>query len=399
MTVAAPAREPMTGSQRAALMVATLALGTDMLVYGLAIPVLPRLASQYGTSTGALGVMFASYALTMLLVSPLVGRWLDRRGPRMPMLLGLAGLAGSCILFALASDALTLVLARVLQGASAAVSWTAAFALIASRFAPGPRGAALGIAFAGVGAGTLLGPPLGGLLFQHVGERAPFIAAGILCLVDGVVRYRLVEDPPTQSHEAVSLASFMASRGAWRLIALTAVGAAALSFFEPVLPGRIAAITRADATTVGVLFAVAVLISTALTPAIGAASYRLPSAALPITGAGLLIAGGLALAQATGTIVFGIGLAFIAVAAACILTPTLSLMSHLAERRRPPAYGSAYALYTIAYVAGLAVGPLAAGWLTMAGGFGTAATAAAIALALLAIALATTPTAKSPVRE
>lgn len=54
-----------TGGQhgpRAALTVASLALFTDALLYGLAVPVLPLLAGDQGASTVGVGLLFAAYA-------------------------------------------------------------------------------------------------------------------------------------------------------------------------------------------------------------------------------------------------------------------------------------------------------------------------------------------------
>jgi DHA1 family solute carrier family 18 vesicular amine transporter 1/2 len=69
---------PPSTSPRAALVVACLALFTDMFVYGLAIPVLPLLPPVVAAGPAATGVLFGSYAVAMIVATPPAGRLVDR---------------------------------------------------------------------------------------------------------------------------------------------------------------------------------------------------------------------------------------------------------------------------------------------------------------------------------
>jgi DHA1 family solute carrier family 18 vesicular amine transporter 1/2 len=80
-------------------------------------------------------------------------------------------------------------------------------------------------------------------------------------------------------------------------------------------------------------------------------------------------------ASIAGVIVVGIG-------AQLVLAPTLVLIGELAEHIQPPAYGTAYALYNLAYTAGLAVAPLVAGTTAALAGVAATTIAAAIIAAL-----------------
>jgi hypothetical protein len=46
---------------------------TEMMLYGIAVPVLPALALDYGASSASLGFLFGIYAATMIALMPLVG--------------------------------------------------------------------------------------------------------------------------------------------------------------------------------------------------------------------------------------------------------------------------------------------------------------------------------------
>src|SRR4051794_19916530 len=165
-----------------------------MFVYGLAVPVLPVYALSLGASPATVGALFAVYAGALTLVTPLVGSWVDRRGPRGPMLVGMLGLAAATLLFAFARGLGGLFVARALQGLSAGVSWTAGLALIATTHPLEQRGKAMGTALASAAIGVLLGPPLGGILFDRWGLRVPFLVAAALAAVDGLARLLLIRE-------------------------------------------------------------------------------------------------------------------------------------------------------------------------------------------------------------
>ena len=69
---AAPARSRT--SARMAVVVSCVALFTDMLVYGILIPLLPLMPAVERAGSSATGLLFAAYAAMMIAVTPLAGR-------------------------------------------------------------------------------------------------------------------------------------------------------------------------------------------------------------------------------------------------------------------------------------------------------------------------------------
>lgn len=92
-----------------------------------------------------------------------------------------------------------LIVARVFQGVGSAIVWTVGLALICD-VAPQDRvGQQLGIALTGLSIGFVLSPPIGGILYQKHGFRAPILFSIGLCLVDLLGRLLVIE--PTTSQQ------------------------------------------------------------------------------------------------------------------------------------------------------------------------------------------------------
>ncbi|GIO17404.1 hypothetical protein J18TS1_05040 [Oceanobacillus oncorhynchi subsp. incaldanensis] len=149
-------------AQKSALFVVTLAIFTDMLLYGMIVPILPDYADSLSISQTAIGILFGSYAAALLIATPVFGVISDKVGRRGPMLWGILGLTLATLLFAFANTFWLLLICRILQGIAAAATWTAGLALLADFYPSKERGKVMGIALSGQAMGTLLGPTFGG---------------------------------------------------------------------------------------------------------------------------------------------------------------------------------------------------------------------------------------------
>ena len=99
--------------------------------------------------------------------------------------------ATALALFWLAPTFYLLLLGRLFQGAAAAATWTAGLALIAEHF-PAKRVEMIGYALMGSTAGSLLGPIIGGSLYEVGGYALPFAATGVLVAIDAGMRVFLL---------------------------------------------------------------------------------------------------------------------------------------------------------------------------------------------------------------
>ena len=132
--------------------VATVAIGlfTDLFLYGLIVPILPymlqdRVGLPQSQVQSNVSLLLAAYAGASVICSPIAGVLADRLSTRQaPFLLGLLALLGATVLLFLGSTLPVLIVARVLQGVSAAFVWTIGLALCLETVGPNNLGKTIG---------------------------------------------------------------------------------------------------------------------------------------------------------------------------------------------------------------------------------------------------------------
>src|SRR5207237_37911 len=107
----------------------------------------------------------------------------DRTGRRLPLVIGMLALAGATILFARADSLPALFAARMVQGAADGVTWVVGFALIADCYGADERARVMGYVMSGTSFGIMIGPSIGGWLYQAGGVSLPFEFVSVLALV------------------------------------------------------------------------------------------------------------------------------------------------------------------------------------------------------------------------
>ncbi|GAA3953084.1 MFS transporter [Chitinophaga oryziterrae] len=177
---------------RAALGFIFITLLIDVTGLGIIIPVLPKLIEQliHGNISEAAaygGWLTFAYAIVQFICAPVLGNLSDRYGRRPVLLLSLLGFGLDYFFMAFAPSVVWLFAGRILSGITGA-SFTTAAAYIADVSTAEKRTQNFGLIGAAFGLGFILGPMLGGLLGQF-GTKAPFLAAGVLSLLNVVYGY------------------------------------------------------------------------------------------------------------------------------------------------------------------------------------------------------------------
>jgi MFS family permease len=105
------------------------------------------------------------------------GRWVDRHGRKRPLIAGM-GLFGLCLwLSPLSTAPLVVALGATIGGLGYALAVPAWNALTMDLIPREARGTMLGIVAALQGVGLVIGPYVGGALWEQVSHFAPFLAA------------------------------------------------------------------------------------------------------------------------------------------------------------------------------------------------------------------------------
>lgn len=146
-------------------------------------PILPRIADQLDTEIGLLGTLITAYALAVGVFALLAGPISDHVGRRRILLGGSALMTVALALHWFADSFATLFAVRGFAGVAAGVLNGAAIAYVGDYFPEDRRGWASGWVLSGLAAGQIAGIPLGIVLAERFGFRAPFVAfAGVMAV-------------------------------------------------------------------------------------------------------------------------------------------------------------------------------------------------------------------------
>jgi MFS family permease len=165
-SIARPAGAPrFVLGRRAAFIGVAYAFAVTMLGVALPTPLYPLFAVEFGFSLLTLTVIFATFAVGVIVALLLFGRLSDQIGRRLTLLPGLGLSALSAVSFLLAQGVGMLLVGRMLSGLSAGIFMGAATATLVD-LAPEARGRATLVATMVSVGGVGSGPLLTGLLSQ-----------------------------------------------------------------------------------------------------------------------------------------------------------------------------------------------------------------------------------------
>ncbi len=144
----------------------------------------PPILTEFGWDRGVTAGAFSFGFIVSAVFSPLMGRVMDRYGPRAVMELGVFLMAAGLLLAPLTTQPwhLYLTIGVLVGGGSICLGYSGQSLFLPNWFAR-RRGLAIGIAFAGVGIGSIIMLPLVQLMIERTGWRTACTAMGILVLV------------------------------------------------------------------------------------------------------------------------------------------------------------------------------------------------------------------------
>jgi DHA1 family solute carrier family 18 vesicular amine transporter 1/2 len=349
-------------SRSFAVALVTFATFTDLVAYSIAVPVLPDLSARLGASPTTIGLMFSAFGVTLVAVSIPMGAVSDRVGRKLPLVLGLIALALSTLLFAFADRLSWLFAARLVQGAADAVTWVVGFALIADLYGPAERGRVMGLVMSGTNFGLMIGPSLGGWLYETGGVRLPFLTVASLAAAVAVGFLWLRLPVSHAAREAVPLRLVLGVPAIASCAIAVIIAAGTVSMLEPVVSLWLASSLQLNPARIGLVFGIAAVAATALHPIYGRLADRWGGRRLTIIG---LVAMASMLPILTQAWSFESAVALYVLQGAAIalmVTPSLAYMAEAMSDAGVESFGVAYGLYNFAWGIGLLAGPAIGGF-------------------------------------
>ena len=331
--------------------VVAFALFMDYLIYGLIVPLAPY-SPAGAMSEERLALLYGSYALGVLAATPLFGFLGERIGYRRPMIIGVALSAAAIIMFWLAPNLPLLLLARLLQGASAAATWTVGLALIAEHYVRN-RVRIMGYALIGSTAGSIVGPVLGGSLQQLGGYSLPLAVTATLVAVDFALRVFVL--PTERAHgqrSSADLRSLLLDKSVLVPALATALAAFGWGTVEPLVPAYLER-GGAAAAEIGLVFTAAPIAYGLCAPLVGWASERVAIRWVIIFGIVGMACSLAAISQLSGIVAIGCAVCALSASFAFTLNPASAELGNAVDRRGLSCYAAVYAVYNIAYSVGM----------------------------------------------
>uniref|UniRef100_A0A672N1L9 MFS-type transporter SLC18B1-like n=1 Tax=Sinocyclocheilus grahami TaxID=75366 RepID=A0A672N1L9_SINGR len=180
---------------------------SSMICYSILGPFFPNEAKKKGVSQAMIGLIFGIYALCTLVGSLLLGKYIVQIGAKFMIVAGLFVSSGCTVLFGFldqVSDGTVFVvlcfITRCINAIGFSAAVTSSFAVSAKVF-PENIATVLGFMEIFTGLGLILGPPLGGWLYQSFGYEIPFVFTGCLLFATVPLNLWILPNavPPSQN--------------------------------------------------------------------------------------------------------------------------------------------------------------------------------------------------------
>ncbi|KAF9015431.1 MFS general substrate transporter [Cyathus striatus] len=397
-----PAGFKWRSSYSFATLVVGLGIATDLLVYSIIIPVMPfhLEALGYNDVPSLAGWLLFAYS-GGLVSSTIPIAWFSEKyqARRWPLVLGLSILIGSQVMLMEAPMFTVMCIARVFQGIGSSMVWVVGLALLCDSVPENLVGRQLGLAMTGLSIGMVIGPPIGGAIYNYFGYRGPFIFGLCITAVDLTGRLLVIEkkDSSQQNHSTenkenetivceatpnnlesalaigssdpshvsfISVIVLLAkSPRAMVAVATILVYGVVFTTLEPTLPLRLQEIWGLGPGKVGLIFFAAVIPTFISSPLSGYLSDRIGTGIITVLCLALSVPWWIVICVKGPLALFITSFALQSFFTSGTISPLTAELAATSRQIEGVGYAHVYGAFNLAYGIGNAVGPVVGGQL------------------------------------
>lgn len=165
------------------MIVLSVCMALQMTGFVIILPLFARRFNEFGAGMESLGISAMAYALTAMLAAPFMGALADRLGQRRLILASLAVYILAFTGYLFASSALAFILLRGLAGAFTAGLIPAVTGIVVDLAPMDRRAQWIGFVNGGASIGWIVGPILGGMLYDRWGYSAALSISIVMAAV------------------------------------------------------------------------------------------------------------------------------------------------------------------------------------------------------------------------
>ena len=181
---------------------------SNLLGFGIIIPLLPYYAEHFGANPNEVTLLMASYSLMQLIFSPILGRISDIYGRKKILVLCLIGSAISYFLLYFATNFALVLFARSVAGLFGSTT-AIANAYVTETTSSINRSKGMGLIGAAFGLGFVFGPVIGGYFgggdINNIDYKTPFFFAFVVAIISCLLAYFILIEPKKRNKQFISI--------------------------------------------------------------------------------------------------------------------------------------------------------------------------------------------------
>ena len=185
-----------------------LVVFSNLLGFGIIIPLLPYYAEHFGANPNEVTLLMASYSLMQLIFSPILGRISDIYGRKKILVLCLIGSAISYFLLYFATNFALVLFARSVAGLFGSTT-AIANAYVTETTSSANRSKGMGLIGAAFGLGLVFGPVIGGYFgggdINNIDYKTPFFFASLVAIISCILAYFILIEPKKRNKQFISI--------------------------------------------------------------------------------------------------------------------------------------------------------------------------------------------------